>query len=114
MTLQEIADKLNLKAISGPEKLAGQIRGGYVSDLLSDVVAHVQAGDVWITLQIHPNIVAVATLKEVAAIIIIGGREPEPATLDKARAENVTILVSDLPAFEIAGRLYQLGICGKR
>ncbi len=114
MTLQEIAEKLDLKAVSGSDHLGRQVRGGYVSDLLSDVVAHVQAGDVWVTLQIHPNIVAVATLKEVAAIIIIGGRAPEAATLEKAWSENVTILVSDLPAFEIAGRLYKLGICGKR
>ncbi len=114
MTLQEIAEKLNLKVVSGSGKLSEQVGGGYISDLLSDVVAHVQAGDVWITLQIHPNIVAVATLKEIAAIVIIGGRDPEASTLAKARAENVPILLSDLPAFEIAGRLYQMGICGKR
>jgi hypothetical protein len=114
MTLQEITDRLNLTPVSGLERLSEQVRGGYISDLLSDVMAHVQAGDIWITLQIHPNIVAVATLKEIAAIIIIGGREPETVTLAKARAENVPILLSDLPAFEIAGRLYQMGICGKR
>jgi hypothetical protein len=114
MTLKEIAERLNLRAVSGAGRLADEVRGGYTSDLLSDVMAHVQAGDVWVTLQIHPNIVAVATLKEIAAIIIIGGREPEAATLAKAREENVLILLSDLPAFEVAGRLYQMGICGKR
>jgi hypothetical protein len=114
MTLQEIAEKLNLKPVSGSERLSEQVGGGYVSDLLSDVMAHAQTGDIWITLQIHPNIVAVATLKEIAAVVIIGGREPEAETLAKARAENVPVLLTDLSAFEIAGRLYQMGICGKR
>ncbi len=114
MTLQEIVAKLNLKPVSARSRLGEPLSGGYVSDLLSDVMANAKSGDVWITLQIHPNIVAVASLKEIAAVIIIGGREPEKETLAKAEEEKIPILLSDWPAFEVVGRLYQMGICGKR
>jgi hypothetical protein len=110
MTLEEIAKRLNLKPVSALSRLSGPCRGGYISDLLSDVMAHAQAGDIWITLQVHPNVVAVASLKEIAAVIIIGGRKPEKETLAKAEEEKIPLLLSDLPGFEIAGRLYEMGI----
>jgi hypothetical protein len=85
-----------------------------VSDLLSDVMANAKPGDIWVTLQIHQNIIAVATLKELAGIILIGGRQPEKQTLAKAEEEQVPLLLSDLPAFEVVGQLYQMGISGRR
>ena len=114
MTLQQIVDKLGLKPLSALSKLSVEATGGYVSDLLSDVMANAKAGDLWVTLQIHQNIVAVASLKEIAGIVLIGGREPEKQTLAKADAENIPILLSNHPAFEVVGQLYQMGICGRK
>ncbi len=113
MTLREVVEKLGMKPVSALSRLSQEFTGGYVSDLLSDVMANAKAGDVWITLQIHQNIVAVATLKELAAIIIIGGRQPEKQTLAKAEEERIPVLLSELSAFEVAGRLYQMGISGR-
>jgi hypothetical protein len=114
MTLREAAGKLGLKPVAGLSKLTRELDQGYVSDLLSDVMANAKPGDIWVTLQIHQNIVAVATLKELAGIILIGGRQPEKQTLAKAEEEQVPLLLSDLPAFEVVGRLYQLGITGRK
>ena len=113
MTLQQIVEKLDLKPISAFSKISSEVTGGYVSDLLSDVMANAKAGDVWVTLQTHQNIVAVASLKEIAGIILIGGREPEKQTLVKAEAENIPILISNHSDFEVVGRLYQMGISGR-
>ncbi len=112
MKLHEIARRLKLELKSGDSRLDCEVRRGYVSDLMSDVIAHTKKGDLWITLQVHINIVAVASMKELSGIILINNRQPEAATLEKAKSENIPILVSDLPAFEIAGRLYNLGITG--
>ncbi len=114
MTLKDMADKLGMKVETAEEGLQQEVKGGYVSDLLSDVMAQSKEGDIWITLQTHPNIIAVATLKELAGIIIVQGRKPDPETIGKAKSENFPILVSDLQAFEIVGRLYQMGISGMR
>ena len=112
--ISDIIDKYNLKAVTCPELSDREIKGGYASDLLSDVMANTKAGDIWVTLQGHPNIVAVAKLKELAGIIIVNRRTLEEETLNKAKAENIIILTSNLPAFELIGRLYESGISGIR
>ena len=110
MTLKDIVDELQLEVRSGADRLDNEITGGYVSDLLSDVLGHGREGNVWITLQIHQNIVAVAVTKNLSGIVLINGRTPEEDTLRKAEEEQIPILVSTMPAFEVAGRLYAMGI----
>ena len=114
MKLKDIIEKLNLEVKAGQETLDNFVTGGYVSDLLSDVIANSRKGDLWITLQIHQNIVAVATLKELAGIILINGKEPAAETVKKAEGEGVPVLVSPLTAYEIVCKLYELGISGVR
>ncbi|MFO7905543.1 MAG: serine kinase [Planctomycetota bacterium] len=112
MRLADLVEPLGLEARSAREGLDRNITGGYASDLLSDVLANSREGNVWVTLQIHQNIVAVASLKELAGIILVGGREPEEDTVQKAEREGIPVLVSRLPAFELVGRLHGLGVRG--
>ena len=114
MKLAEVVQKLDLGVRSATASLDREVRGGYASDLLSDVLTHAEEGNLWITLQIHQNIVAIASMKNLAGIILVNGREPEPQTLSKAEAENVVIMVSKMPTFELVGRLYRLGVTGMR
>lgn len=110
MNLRDIAEKLDLKLCSGdPDR---EVTGGYSSDLLSDVIANAQPDNLWITLQTHMNIVAVANLKGLAAIILVNNRQPEDATLQKAKEEDIAILSTDLHTFELVGRLYEMGVHG--
>jgi hypothetical protein len=108
MDIKTIVEKLNLQVRSAAHKLNSSVTGGYTGDLLSDVMANSHAGDIWITRQVHQNIVAVATLKEHAGIVLVNACEPAKETLEKAIAENVPIMVSDLPAFELSGRIFNL------
>ena len=108
MYLEDIVKTLNLRVVSGEDKLAAEVLGGYVGDLLSDVMANSKEGDLWITRQIHQNIVAVASLKDHAGIILIQGCEPAADTLDKARKEGIPIMVTDMPGFEVIGRVYNM------
>lgn len=112
MTLREIVEKLHLEVKTGSGKLNNEVKGGYVSDLLSDVMANSQEGNIWVTLQVHQNIVAVASLKGLSGIVLVNGRVPEEETIKKAETEGIPILVSELPAFEVVGRLHRLGISG--
>ncbi len=113
MTVRELAAELGLEVKAGSAGLDRGITGGYASDLLSDVMANARDGNVWITLHRHPNVVAVAVSGGLAAVILVNGREPEEATSEKAEQEGVPILVSQLPAFEIAGRMHRAGILGQ-
>ncbi|MGD8534729.1 MAG: serine kinase [Candidatus Aminicenantes bacterium] len=108
MKLKEIIEKLQLNILTGQENLDVEVTGGYTSDLLSDVIANSQAGNLWITLQTHQNIIAVAKLKDLAGIIIVNNREPDEETLAKAKEEDVPLLCGEEMAFEISGKLYKL------
>ncbi len=108
MKLHEIVKELGLEIKSKVPNLDKEVYGGYASDLLSDVIANAKEDDIWVTLQIHQDIVGVATLKELIGIIIVNGREPEEETLKKAEVENIPIMGTELPAFEIIGKLYRL------
>ena len=112
MRLKEIVDKLNLEVVCGSSKLDEEVTGGYASDLLSDVIANSKEGNIWVTLQIHLNIVAVASLNGVSGILLVNGRHPADETIKKAESEGIPILVSELPAFEVVGRLHELGVRG--
>lgn len=114
MKLKEIVNKLNLIVKSAGGNLDREVTGGYVSDLMSDVIANGQEGNIWITLQIHQNIAAVASMKDLVGVILVNRREPEAETITKAEEENIPIMVTDLPAFELVGKLYQLGITGTK
>jgi len=113
MKVKEIKEMLNLELASGEKGIENEIKGGYCGDLLSDVMANAPEGCIWITIQTHQNIVAVATLREMAGIIITGGRYPDEDTKKKADEEGIPILASSMTSFEVSGRIYELGI-GKR
>jgi len=108
MKVNDIVEKLNLKVFSGIEGLDREVTGGYTSDLLSDVMGNADESQLWVTLQTHRNVMAVASLKEVAAVIIVKGLEPEENTMSQSNDEGIPLLGTDLETFEISGKLYEL------
>jgi hypothetical protein len=112
MTLADLIQGLDLKVFAAGGELQRPVGGGYASDLLSDVMAHSRKDDLWVTVQTHPNIVAVAVLKELAGIVLVNGREPTADTVERAEKEHLPILVTRLKAFECVGRLYGMGVKG--
>lgn len=107
LNVKDVIDKLSLD-IRVTGDLRKEVTGCYISDLLSDVMAHSKDGELWVTLQTHPNIVAVAVIKGISGIIITNGRSPDPDTIKKAEDENITILTTPKTTFEVAGLLYNL------
>ena len=111
MNLQQIIDRLNLTVLTDPcDFTLIQPDGGYTSDLLSCVMAGAKNNYLWITLQAHLNIVAVAALLDVAAIIITENAQPDAATISKANAQGIVLLSTARPTFEIDGKLWEMGI----
>ncbi|MCY1719717.1 DRTGG domain-containing protein [Prolixibacteraceae bacterium Z1-6] len=106
MLVSDLVEKFGLKVFSGEEGLENEVNGGYVSDLLSDVMGNAAEGEVWITLQTHQNVMAIASLKDLAAVILVKGTEPEDDTLERSNEEGIPVLGTNLSTFEIAGKLY--------
>ena len=107
MKVSKLIEKLDLTLFCGEGNMDNEINGGYTCDLLSDVMGNVEEGMIWITMQTHQNVVAVATLKDVAAVLIVNGYEPDDEMLEKGRSEELPILGTRLSAFEVNGKIYQ-------
>lgn len=108
MKVSEIIEKLDLKVFAGSNNLDRAISGGYVSDLLSDVMGFSNEGNVWITLQTHKNVMAIASLKEHAAVIVVKGFQPDEETIKHANEEGIPLLGSHEPTFELTGKVYNM------
>ncbi|MBP6428944.1 MAG: serine kinase [Bacteroidales bacterium] len=108
MTVRELKEKLDLRIISGEEGLDNVIDGGYTSDLLSDVMGNAEMGQCWITLQTHKNIMAIASLKDLACIVLVKDLEPNQDTIEQSNEEGIPILSTSKEAFEITGEIFAL------
>lgn len=113
MTLSELTALLGAKNMTPDADMAAEVSCGYTCDLLSWVMAHGQAGMAWITVQTHINVIAVAALMEMAAVILPEGIQMEAASLDKAKEEGVAVLQSELTAYDICARLAAAGLPGQ-
>ncbi len=114
MKLKELAEQLGWELKTPNVPTEGEVRTGYASDLLSDVLANSIEGDLWVTRQTHLNIVAIAVMRDLSGILLVNGAQPEPDTVEKAVEKMVPIFRTSLPTFEIVGRLYRLGVIGER
>lgn len=108
MTVNDLVKALGLQVLSGNGGLDRNISGGYASDLLSDVMGHAREGNIWITLQTHKNVMAIASLKDLAAVVLVKGNKPAEDTIEKSEEDNIPILGTSLSAFDIIGKIYEL------
>jgi hypothetical protein len=111
MNLQEIIDNLKLNPATKPVNYSAITPScGYASDLLSCVMSGAPHQSVWVTLQAHINIVAVATLLDLSAIIITEDAKPDESTLAKANEEGINILLTSESTFSVVGKLWAMGL----
>lgn len=111
ITLAKIIENLNLEVLTESKDFdLINVANGYTSDLLSCVMAGAPNQSVWVTLQAHNNIIAVAALLDLTAIIITEGATLDPNTIKKANDEGVNLLRTADNSFQIVGKLWELGI----
>lgn len=106
MKVRELVEKFGLTVVAGKSGLDKMVQGGYSGDLLSEVMGNAGIGCIWLTVQAHQNIVAVAVLREMAAIVITGGGTPAPETVAKADVEGIPVLSYPGSSFELSGKIY--------
>ena len=107
MRLKDIVEQMDLEVLS-ESNLEVDVKWAYTSDLLSDVMSGAEPAYLWLTIQKHMNIIAVAKLKELAGIVLSKGVKPSDAVVEKARAEGINLFLSNKSLFEIGGELYEI------
>ena len=114
MRVRDVVTALDLEIIHEGDHMDDAVEGGYSGDLLSDVIAASRRHDMWITIQSHENIIAVATLKDLAAVVLARNSIPHTETVDHAKREEVTLLRSPLTSYQLVARLVSMGVSGDR
>ena len=112
MKLKNLVEALDLRELTPVMDGDPEIVHGYASDLLSDVLAHAPGGGVLVTLQVHLNVIAVASHAGLQAVVFAGGRTPDDDIVARAADEGIWLFSSKADTFEIVGRLYELGLRG--
>jgi hypothetical protein len=112
ISLGAVIEELKLEPLSSIHSLDRQVAGGYASDLLSCAIKGAKKDSVWVTLQSHLNVVAVASLLGLAGVIITEGNRPDQETLSRAENEGVVLMVTSRSTFTVVGELTSLGIRG--
>ena len=108
MQLTELIDKFELTALTNIEDK--EIKGVYMSDMLSDVMSSADSGSLWLTIQTHKNIVSAANLIDLSAIIVTNGKEVPEGTIELANRFYVNILSSPLPTYKLATQFIEAGV----
>ncbi|MBR5453573.1 MAG: hypothetical protein IKV54_05780 [Clostridia bacterium] len=103
-TVAALAERLGLEKINlaDPDR---EVTAGYVGDLLSWVMGRAPEGGAWVTVMTNVNVIAVASLSDVACVILAEGAELDEAALSRAETEGINVLASKLPAFDIVRAL---------
>ncbi|MBN1482954.1 serine kinase [candidate division KSB1 bacterium] len=110
MLLKDIVEALQLTVFSGKTNLEKEVTGGIISDMLSDVMAQAKKGALWVTNQTHENVLAIVFFKSLAGVILPGGLQLDEQAAAKAIEKNLPVLQTELSAFQVVGKLYDLGI----
>jgi hypothetical protein len=108
MTTKELIENLSLKPLSHFDPR--EIKGVFVSDMLSDVMAGAKSGDIWVTVQTHKSVIPAANLVDVSAVIVTSNKQVPPDTMELATKHSIALLWTELPTFEFVGKLYALGL----
>ena len=107
MTIREAAAILEAEILQ-EEFEDAELNGAYSSDLLSDVLTNAKDGGALITIQAHKNTVAVATVRDIPAIIICNSRPIPEDMLAAAKKEKIAVLLSRENQYNVSGKLYGL------
>jgi predicted transcriptional regulator len=108
MRVQEIVDRLELKAVT--RVFDKEVTGVYISDMVSDIIANAKAGNLLVTVQIHNNVIAATNLVDVPAIVVTQGKKPTDDVVKMAEKAEISLLTTELNRWQVATKLYEAGI----
>jgi len=112
LKLSEIKEILKADVVVGEDKLDIEVKTAFGADLMSDVLAFAKAGSLLLTGLTNTQVVRIANVLDIAAIILVRGKKPLAETISMARNLQIPILTTRYILFETAGRLYAKGIVG--
>ena len=109
--VEMLKEKLGMEPLNGIYNK--EIKGVFVSDMVSDVMNGAEPGNIWVTVQTHKSIIAAANLVDVSAIIVTRGKTVPKETLDIANRAEISLFSTPLETYDLAAKLLQAGVGGR-
>jgi len=110
MKIKEMVNLLNGKLLIGEDKQDLELNKAYAADLLSDVLALTEEKTMLITGTTSPQVIRVAKLLDIPAIIFVRGKLPPGESMKFIRELGIPVIATSLTMFETCGLLYSKGI----
>ncbi len=110
MNIRDLIRIIDGTLITRPADLNRIIKGGFGADLMSDVLASIQPEAVLVTGLCNPQVVRTAQMSDVAAIVLVRGKQPPAETVSLAHEECVPLISTPYGMFEVCGRLHEAGL----
>lgn len=112
MRLREIISVVEGTVLTPGNHLDRDITCACGADLMSDVLAFAEPHALLLTGLANAQVVRTAEMADIAAIVLVRGKQPDPDALALATEKNIPLIASPCALFEMCGRLYQAGMVG--
>lgn len=110
MKTKDILGNLDKVTVHACPESDCEITRGFTGDLLSFVMGSAPEGALWVTIQNHVNVAAVAILKEIPLILLASGRSPSPELREQCIKEKIALATVDMDSFDLCGVLHGMGV----
>ena len=113
MNVRGIMNLLSAQLLCGEDKLDMEVQTACGCDLMSDVLANVEAKTVLLTGLANAHVIRTAEMLDLTLVIFVRGKMPSEDVLKMAREKDIALLRCEYTLFNACGILYQHGIRGE-
>ncbi len=110
MLLSEIVRLIDGEVIVGMDKLDENIKFGFSSDLMSDVLAFVEGDTILLTGLNNAQVIRTAEMLDLKVIAFVRGKMPNKEVVDLAVENDIVIMSTRHTLFAASGILFQNGL----
>ena len=112
MLVKDLVKEFDLSIAAGKNGLDREVMDGYCGDLLSEIMGNAPAGCAWMTVQGHQNVMNVAQMREMAAVVLTNGIVPDDETRQRAEDFGIPLIIWQSTSYDFAVKLSAAGIPG--
>jgi len=112
MKIQDIAKVLNAEILTDFNSEDRNIKCGFASDLMSDVLAFANSESLLITGLNNAQVIRTAEMMDMDTVLFVRGKKPCKEVLKLAMENSVTVLATDYTMFKTCGLLALNGMKG--
>lgn len=109
MKVGELIEANVFQLVNKGSNLDQEISKPFCCDLLSICMTKTPEGAAWVTVIGNVNTLAVLTLTDAACVVLAEGAFLDEAAVQKAKEQEITVFATDLPIFEAALKVHELG-----